>query len=516
MSSKFLTAMGEYVKGKYIIAHDLGTRGNKASLLDFKGNIISSFFEGYKVIYPHPNWAEQDPYTWWKAIVESTNNLVDETKISGDDVAAITFSAQMAGALPVDRNGEPLMNAMIWLDSRATQEVKEFLNPIRTLLIFRITGGIPGPKDTLSKILWVKRNREDIWKKTHKFLDCKDYLIYKTTGKYITSKDCASATWMLDTRLGREDWSPTILKWIGITKDKLPKVKNSTEIVGYLTKNAAKEMNLREGIPVVNGAGDVASAVVGSGAVGLRDVHLYIGTSGWIVAPVKKRITSIKHYMGSILSADPKKYNLIGEQEVAGEAYKWLQEKIFDRYTYREMDELASQAPVGSKKLIFLPWLFGERCPLNDPTIRGGFFNLSLEHGKEEILRATMEGVAYHVRWMLEGLESLIGEVKEINIIGGGANSDIWCQIFADVTGKKINQVEKPQEATSRGAGLIATVALGIHKSIEDIKNYVPIKRVFVSKKGDKSVYEELYPVFKKLYSLHAPLARKLNKNKGV
>ena len=404
------------------------------------------------------------------------------------------------------------MNAMIWLDSRAAREVKEFLNPIRTLGIFRITGGIPGPKDTLSKILWVKKNREDIWKKTYKFLDCKDYLIYKTTGKYITSKDCASATWMLDTRLGKEDWSPQILKWVGLTKDKLPKVKNSTEIVGHLTKDAAREMNLKKGISVVNGAGDVASAVVGSGAVGLREVHLYIGTSGWIVAPVEKRITSIKYYMGSILSADPKKYNLIGEQEVAGEAYKWLQEKIFDQYNYKEMDEFAAKSPAGSKKLIFLPWLFGERCPLNDSTIRGGFFNLSLEHGKEEILRSAMEGVAYHVRWMLEGLENLIGEIKEINIIGGGAKSNTWCQIFADVTSKQINQIEKPQEATSRGAGLIATVALGIHKNIGDVKNYVPIKKVFVPKKENKSVYETLYPMFKKIYSLHAPLARKLNK----
>jgi len=499
---------------KYIIAHDLGTRGNKASLLDLRGNILSSFFKGYEVIYPKPNWAEQDPKVWWNAIVESTNRLIEETKVSEKEIGAITFSAQMSGTLPVDKNGEPLMNTMIWLDSRAADVLEDFLNPVRELRIFQITGGLPGPKDILSKILWIKKHREDIWRETYKFLDCKDYLVYKTTGNFITSRDCASTSWMFDSRPGKMDWSPVILEWMGLSKDRLPQVKKSIDIVGYLTKEAAREMNLSEGIPVVNGAGDVGSATVGSGAVGIGDVHLYVGTSGWLVSPIKKRITSIKYYMGSILSADPEKYNIVGEQEVAGEAYKWFQENVFEHYDYRQMDEIAAKAPPGSRKLIFLPWMFGERSPLNDSTIRGGFFNLSLEHRKEDLLRAVMEGVAYHVRWMLEGLQKLIGSVREINIIGGGANSDVWCQIFSDVTGKKINQIERPQEATSRGAGLIAAVALGVYKNFEEIKSYVPIKKVFMPQKN-REIYDELYPVFKSLYRLHAPLAKKLNKNKG-
>jgi len=193
---------------KYIIAHDLGTRGNKASLLDLRGNILSSFFRGYDVIYPKPNWAEQDPKVWWNAIVESTNRLIEETKVSEKEIGAITFSAQMSGTLPVDKNGEPLMNTMIWLDSRAADVLEDFLNPVRELRIFQITGGLPGPKDILSKILWIKKHREDIWRETYKFLDCKDYLVYKTTGNFVTSRDCASTSWMFDSRPGKNGLVP--------------------------------------------------------------------------------------------------------------------------------------------------------------------------------------------------------------------------------------------------------------------------------------------------------------------
>jgi len=507
----------------YIMAWDFGTSSVKATICTVKGELVSSAIAGYELYHPQPDWAEQNPKEWWAATTKSSKEALRAAKIKPDDVEAISISAQMAGLVPVDKNGEPLRPAIIWLDSRAHDQARKLAGNILSMLItfVRITGGAPGPKDVISKIVWLRENEPHVFEKAYKLLDAKDYLIYRCTGEYVTSWDCASVTWMFDSRKGRMRWSESICRKAGIPMEKLCDTVPSPTVVGELTAEAAKDLGLKKGTQVVCGCGDIPAATVGSGAVRENQVHAYIGTSSWVVAPVTKRKLSISYYIGSICSADPTKYILVAEQECSGVCYQWLKNNLGYRYmveaekegvdVYNVMDRIAAEAEPGSRKLIFTPWMFGERCPLNDHTVRGGFINLSLIHEDKHVLRAILEGVAYHIKWMLEGVQKLIGQVPSINLIGGGAQSDVWCQILADITGKKIRQMKDPIEAGSRGAALTAAVGLGYYKSFDELEKVVPVRKEFEPNPENKEIYDELYPKFKLIYKKLKKMYRELN-----
>jgi len=520
----------------YVIAHDVGTGGNKASLVTPEGEVVASAVQEYPVLYPQPGWAEQDPEGhWWKAICATTKRVVESAGISSRDVAAITFSTQMMGTIPVDREGRPLMNCMTWMDTRAAKQNKAVIsNPIRMLRMLRITGGLPSGKDIIGKIMWVRDERPEVYDATHKFLDCKDYLVFRCTGEYVTSYDCANLTWFMDSRKGKYVWSSTILGWIGLNEDRLPRLAPSTEVVGSLTSEAASELGLTTETQVVNGAGDMTSAGVGSGAVREGDVHLYAGSSAWLGAHVSKRKLDIFTYTGSICSAIPRMYFMVAEQESAGACLKHVREQwhcnlcgfIRDlaapeceqcreglRNPYRGLDEIAMQAPPGSENLLFAPWMFGERTPLDDHFVRGGYFNLSLSHEKRHMVRAVMEGVALHTRWMMEGVEKrkMLGHVESVNMIGGCANSDLWPQIFADVLKKPIRRVRNPLEAASIGVAMVAYVGLGEIPDFERVADVVQIDRVFEPNNANYETYDRLFVLMKEYYKRNKGLWRKFN-----
>ncbi|TFF93480.1 xylulose kinase, partial [Candidatus Thorarchaeota archaeon] len=441
----------------YVLAHDVGTGGNKASLVDIEGKILGSAMDPYPVFYPEVGWAEQDPENhWWRAVCKTSKEALAKSSASARDVVAITFSTQMMGTIPIGKDGMPLMNCMTWMDSRAAKQNKEIsAGPMKMLRMLRITGGLPSGKDIIGKILWVMQERPEIFEKTHKFLDAKDYLIYKCTGEYVTSWDCANLTWFMDSRKGKSEWSSTILGWMDLDEDRLPRLAPSVEVVGSLTSEAALELGLTTSTAVVNGCGDMTAAGVGSGAIKEKEVHLYAGSSAWLGAHVKDRKLDIFTYTGSIRSAIPDRYFMVAEQESAGACLKHLRENwhcnqcvhIKDlakpecqqciegrRNPYKSIDEVAEKAPPGCEDLLFAPWMFGERSPLDDHNVRGGYFNLSLSHEKQHMVRAVLEGVAYHTRWMMEGVEKrkMLGKVGKVNMIGGCARSTLWPQIFAD------------------------------------------------------------------------------------
>ncbi|MEM3569478.1 MAG: FGGY-family carbohydrate kinase [Candidatus Jordarchaeales archaeon] len=508
----------------FVVAWDFGTSSVKSVVCTTEGEVVGSAVAGYELYHPQPGWAEQNPKEWWAAVSKSTREAVEAAKVKVKDVEAVSISAQMAGLVPIDRNGEPLRPAIIWLDNRAEEQAKRLAGNILSMLLtfIRITGGAPGPKDVISKIVWLKENEPHVFEKAYKFLDAKDYLVFRLTGKYYTSWDCANVTWMFDSRKGKMKWSESICGKAGIPLEKLCEPVPSPTIVGELTAEAARDLGLKEGTPVVCGCGDITAATVGSGAVREKQVHAYIGTSSWVVAPIRDRKLSIRYYIGSICSADPTKYILVGEQECSGACYQWLRNNLGYKYmveaekeglnAYKVMDRIAAEAEPGSKKLIFTPWMYGERSPLNDHTVRGGFINLSLTHGEAHVLRAILEGVAYHMRWILEGVQKLIGRVPSINIIGGGAQSDLWCQIIADVTGSVVRQMKDPLEAGSRGAALTASVALGYYKSFDELEKVVPAKREFEPNQANREIYDELYLKFKLVYKKLKKMYRELNK----
>ena len=516
---------------EFILAHDMGTSGTVTSLVDLgekdeKVKIVNSVLKEYNVIYPQENYAEQDPNMWWAAIAQNTTDLMKKSQVDPEQIAAIVQSTQMLGCIPVDKNGKPLMNCMIWSDTRAaTQSFKlwadvrkmtQILRHIRRVWNFlKITGAGPMMRDMYSKIMWVKEERPNMYQETHKFLDVIDWLLLKTTGQYVTPVDYAGVTMIMD--IHKFKWSEKVASYGDLDLDKLNEIKKCTDIIGELTPQAAEELNLKPGIPVICGCGDGAAAMAGSGAVEENDVHLYIGTSGWMMAPVSKHLRKISAATLAIPSPDPDiPYMLVAEQKNMGACLKWLRDTVERKETYADLDNLASQAPPGSNKLIFTPWLSGESCPVIEPRLRGGFLNLSIENTRYDVIRSVLEGVSYNARWALRaGVEPLVqrngGKITEIRYIGGGAMSDIWSQIMADVLGKTIIQMVNPIASGTMGAALIAGIGIGKLSSFQEFKPKIAEKARFTPNKANKEIYDKRYYVYRSIYKRLKALYKEIN-----
>ena len=508
---------------KYILSHDMGTSSNKAMLVTVFGDIIDSTKKEYPLYVPQPGFAEQEPYDWWDAICETSKNLIKKTGVKPEDIVGVTFSSQMQGLVLVSQEGKPLRRAISWVDSRAGDIMREKIwtfprfqgyNIFRLIRFLRITGGAPGlsGKDIIGKILWLKKHEPEVIARTHKYLDPKDFIIFKMTGNYIKSTDLAVIWWLLDTRNNRNQWHPKLCKMVGIEMDKLPEVKASGEIAGSITKEAAKATGLLPGTPVINGAGDISAAALGSGAVENGRMHIRIGTSGGVAGHFTKRKIDLAHYAGCIGSAYPEKYYLgIGTQDTMGICLEWVKKKVIyhgenlkQEYhvdkIYQILDKLVERVKPGADGLIFTPWLYGERCPLNDDTLRGGLYNIGLNHTRDHIIRAVFEGIAMNIRWALETMEKLFGKVEELNFVGGGAMSDTWSQIIADITNRTIHQVTDPQMAAGKGVALLASISLGYIKTFEEIGQYIKINNTYYPNAANRQLYDKHFNAFKKLY----------------
>ncbi len=519
---------------KYIVSHDMGTSGDKAILVTVYGDIIDFATQHYPIYHPQPGYAEQDPLDLWNAVCSTTKSVLKKTGIAPEDIVGMTFSSQMQNVIPISEDGKPLMRSMNWLDGRSADIMREKLwtqprilgyNIFHLLKFLRITGGTPGHtgKDQIGKILWLQAHQPEIFANTKKFLDAKDFIIYQLTGNMVTSVDLAVVWWLLDTRKNCNQWHPGLCKLANIQLEQLPEVRESAAIAGELTEKAAERTGLLPGTPIINGAGDLSAAALGSGAIDAGELHISVGTSGWVAGHFTKRKIDIAHYTGCIGSAYPQKYYLgMAHQETAGVCLEWLKNKVLyheeqlkeERQVpeiYQVLDQLAEQAGPGAEGLIFTPWMYGERCPLDDDYVRAGLYNIGLNHSREHIIRAVFEGIAFNTRWALETLENLYAKVDQLNIIGGGAKSDIWTQIIADVTNKKINRVRDPQQAGAKGMALLASLTLGYLKSFNDIKNHIKIDRSFHPNPGNRKLYDNLFKEFKNIYKQNKKWYKRMN-----
>ncbi len=379
----------------------------------------------------------------------------------------------------------------------------------KLIKFLRITGGAPSKtgKDPISKIVWLRENEPDVFSKTHKILDVKGFLLKKTADVYVTSPDEAHLTWLADTRNGIR-WSPTLLKDYRLSQDLLPEIKPATDVAGKLTSDAARELGIPEGTPVIVGAGDVCSTAVGSGAVGENELHVYIGTSNWIAGHSSKRKTDVFHYIGSLMSAIPNKYLVIAEQEIAAGALEWVMRLVGIEGNYELVERLAESAKAG--KLIFMPWMYGERAPIDDPHVRAGIINVSLDHDRGDLLRALMEGVALNIRWAYIYMERLTSAQKYVNAVGGGTLFDVWCQIVADAIKRPVKRLSDPQYAAIRGAAAIANVAIG-KDSFEQAAAKFKVNRLFEPNPDNAKIYDELFKIYVELYKKLRKIYRKLN-----
>ncbi len=505
-----------------VLAVDVGTTTIKCALVNEKYELVSKSHAKAVVEYPRKGWAEKDPDVLWNTIVDVVNDCVSE--VDGD-VSAIAFSTHMAGVVPVDEDGNPLRKIIIWLDERAAGLPEDLWKGIiklegyslfRVLKFLRITGGAPSRtgKDPISKILWIRDNEPDVFAKAHKFLDVKGFLLKKTADVFVTSPDEAHLTWLADTRNGVARWSESLLRDYGLDAGLLPEIRNSVEVVGGLNSNAASELGVAAGTPVVVGAGDVCSTAVGSGAVRENELHVYIGTSDWVAGHVAKRKTDVSHYIGSLLSAIPNRYLLIAEQEVAAGALEWVMKLVGVEGNYEIVSKLVESAKPGN--LIFMPWMYGERAPIDDPFVRAGIINVSLDHDAGDMLRALMEGVALNIKWIYGYMEKMTAKQSAVNAVGGGMLFDVWCQIVADAIRRPLRRMELPQHAAIRGLAAIAFVATGKEESFETAASKYKVDRIFEPDEKNARRYDELFRIYVDLYKKLKGIYRKLNAHGSV
>ena len=484
----------------YILAHDLGTSGNKAALTDLSGAVRATAFRPYDVHYVANGGAEQDPEDWWQAVVESSREALSKAGVDPRQVIGISLSAQMLGTLPVDSAGEPLHRAMIWLDARAEKEA-EWVRA-NTWLDF-VTG-----KDVIAKRLWIMRNEPEVFARADKIVDCKDFILFRMTGNHATAWSLASVTGLFNAVT--HEWWPEVCSAIEFPMEKLPPAFPSTEVVGRLTRAAASQMGLVEGTPVVCGGGDVPCAAVGSGALSPGCGHLYLGTSAWVALATSEYALDPESRIFPLCSNDPSMFNVVGEIESAGGCLKWFKDVLGKEEeaaarrdgisAYQLMDRLAEEVPAGADGLLFLPWLWGERAPVNDEKVRGGFACLGLNHTKPHLIRSILEGVGHQVRWVNDAFESVGYSLATFNVIGGGAVSPTWLRILADVTNVRMRQVEDPLEACARGAALTAAVGLGVYDSFAEVEKVVRIVAEFAPNPEHQPVYDRAHAAFRMLY----------------
>jgi xylulokinase len=496
----------------HVLTIDLGTSGPKVALFTVDGAFVDGDFTPVDLQLFPSGGVEQSPEAWWTGIVAASQRLMTRAAPLVDDIAAVAVTSQWSGTVAVDRNGEPLHDAIIWMDARGAEVTREIVggrvrvqgyDPRKLRTWISRTGGAPAlsGKDSVSHIWWLQREHPDIARATWKYLEPKDWLNLKLTGECAATCDSIVLHWVTDNRDPRNvHYDPELLQLARLDRAQLPDLVSADSVLAPLTETAAKELGVPPGIPVVGGTPDLQSAAIGSGAVADFDGHLYIGTSSWLTCHVPFKKTDVFHGIAS-LPAPLGNYYVADEQEVAGGCLNWLRDHALRTdESFDQLDALAAMVPPGSNGVLFTPWLNGERTPVDDHTLRAGWNNLSLQTTRGELVRSVLEGVAYNSRWLLGTVEKFTGRTFSfLNLIGGGAQSSLWCQIMADVLDREIRQVEHPIRANARGAALLAGVALD-RITRADLLKSVPVTQTFKPDPSTRATYDERYREFRVLH----------------
>lgn len=518
----------------YVLSIDLGTSGSKTAIVSIYGEVVGFEFEPVPLHLMKGGAAEQNPDDWWRAIVSTSKRLLARDLVPVNRIVAINCSTQWVGTVPVDRDGNHLMNAVIWMDSRGAPYVRKRVSgplkvagydPFKLMRWIRLTGGAPplSGKDPSGHIPFIQHEFPDIYRQTYKFLEPKDYINLRLTGRITASVDSITCHWVTDNRdIKHIRYHEKLLRMSSLERSKLPDLVPANHILGPVKPEIAQMLGLREGVPVISGSPDLMAAAVGSGAINDFETHLYIGTSSWISAHVAFKKTDVLHGIASLPSAIPGRYLICNEQETAGASLTFLKENILYHKDelmqeaavpdiYKVFDRMAARVPAGCNKVLFTPWLNGERTPVEDNALRACLFNMSLKTTREEIVRAIFEGVALNHKWSLNYVEKFMKQkTSKIHMVGGGAQSDIWCQIHADVLNRTIKQVKDPIQTNVRGSAFLAAVALG-YLSFEDIPRYVGFERTYEPNPDNRKLYDERFSEFLTFYRYNRKLFKRLN-----
>jgi len=519
---------------RHVLAIDLGSGSIKAAVVSETGRVIACAAAPVATRLLENGGAEQDPRAWWEDALETARRAVRDSDVPPDAIVAVACDSQWSVVVPVDKNAEPLMPAVHWLDTRGAPYNRKITAGFprvkgyglaKVLKWIRRTGLAPTHSgvDSLGHLLFIKNERPEIYRQTHKFLEPMDYLTARLTGRITATQKTMAPFMVSENRTwGTRDYSPALLAMAGLDAGKFPELIENDGIVGPLSPAVAKTLGLRPETPVIAGIGDSNASAIGSGAVRDFETILYIGTSFYMTAHVPFQKTDILHMMTSLPSPFPNRYYLLGEQGAGGKCLDFFMNALLyadDAFVtgdrpedaYRRFTAVAAEAPAGSGGLIFLPWLNGSIVPDEDPHVRGGFMNLSFNTERRHMARSIMEGLAFNNRWTREAAESFFGrKIESFRFSGGGAQSDLWAQIHADVLGVPIHQVDDPVNSSVRGAALLAFVILS-HLKIENIPDLVPIRRTFHPDPANREVYDKLYRQYRALFKRNRKIFKALN-----
>lgn len=517
-----------------ILAVDLGTSSMKTAFITVGGKVLDWESEPVRLILSPGGGAEQSPEEWWQAFLTTSKRLLAKGLVSPSRIIAVCCSTQGEGTIPVDKDGTALMNCVLWMDMRGAQCLKEHFKGLinvtgaglkNTLRWIRLTGGMPSMtgKDPAAHMLYIRERHPDVYARTYKFLNVLDYLNLRLTGRFIATFDSILTSWVTDNR-NPDDirYSRELIKDCGIDADKFPEIVSCTTVLGTLQESAADALGLPKAVKVVGGAIDNTAAAIGAGTVEDYATHLYIGTSSWMSAHVPFKKTDIASSMASVPCAMPGRYLLTGLQATAGGNLTFLRDNILYHKDellqeaavpdiFKVLDQITERTPAGSNGVIYTPWIWGERAPVEDKTLRAGLYNLSLQNHREDIIRAFLEGIALNTRWLLLPMEKFLGRpIPAINIVGGGAQSDVWCQIFADVMNVEIRQMTDPVQANARGAAWIGAVGLG-EITYPDVQKLARIKKTYSPKPENRTLYDSRFAVFQQIYKQMNGIYKQLN-----
>ena len=519
---------------KLILAIDLGTSGMKAALVTPRGKVLGWETEPVALLLTPDGGAEQSPEAWWQAFLAATGRLLKRQPQAAPQVTAVCCSTQGEGTIPVDKDGNALTNCILWMDMRGAASLRKQLgglvnldgaDTLKVLRFVRLTGGMPSMtgKDPAGHMLFIRDTLPDVYARTYKFLNVLDYLNLRLTGRFVATFDSILTSWVTDNRdPDAIHYDNRLISSLGIDRDRLPDILPCTAVIGSLKPEVAGALGLSTAVQVVAGSIDNTAAAIGAGAVADYDLHLYIGTSSWMAAHVPFKKTDVLASLASVPCAVPGRYLLTALQATAGGNLTFLRDNILYHKDellqeadvpdiFKVLDQIAGRVPAGANGLVYTPWIWGERAPVDDKTVRAGLYNLSLHNTRADIIRAFLEGIAFNTRWLLAPVEKFLGrKVERINIVGGGAQSDVWCQIFADVMNVEIRQVADPIYANVRGAAWIAAVGLG-EMAFADLPALVEFKRTYAPQAANRRVYDERFEVFKSIYGQMKGIYRRLN-----
>lgn len=532
--------MGE----RWILAIDLGNGGPKVAVVSLEGEVRRTAMRPVHVQIGLDGAATQDANEWWTELCAATREAIAGAGADGAALHAVAITGQWASSVPVGADGRPSGEVVLWNDTRARGLARQVIGgplsiagyaPHKLLPFLRITGGAPAPSgaDPTGASLLLQTKLQDVYAKTKVILEPVDYLGLRFTGRAAATPASMIASWLTDNRPGAPlGYVDSLVARTRRDRDRLPELIPTGSVLGTVLPEVAAELGVAPGAPVVCGVPDMHAAVVGSGAIAPYECHLAISTTSWISARVPFKRTDVLRQIATVPGLDPTHPLMANNQEIGGAALRWLREQIVAppdglpgggsgigaggaaeeglSPSYDDLLALAGRAPAGCEGLLFTPWLDGERSPVEDKIVRAGWLNVSLRTDRAMLVRSVLEGVAYNSRWLLDACEKFLKRpVPKMRILGGGAQSELWCQIYADVFGRPVEQVADARHAQLRGVALWARICLG-ELTLEDVPPLVPAAATFTPS-ADARVYAAGYAEYRRLYRTLKGLYHRMN-----